>query len=58
MKYDIVQPLLKDNGLKIILKLLFILLFSIYLIYYDKLQYDNSFSIFLFSVLVLYLSNL
>jgi len=49
MKYDIVQPLLKDNGKNIILKLLlFILLFLIYQIYCDceKLQYDNLFSIF------------
>jgi hypothetical protein len=51
MKYDIVQPLLKDNGKNIILKLLlFILLFLIYLIYFyfycDKLQHDNLFSIF------------
>jgi len=30
----------------ILLKLLFILLFLIYQIYYDKLQYDNLFSIF------------
>jgi hypothetical protein len=51
MKYDIVQPLLKDNGthLKIIilkLLLLLILLFLTYQIYYEKLQYDNLFSIF------------
>jgi len=45
MKYDIVQPLLKDNGSNIILKLFFILLFLIYQICYDKLEYDNSFSI-------------
>ena len=46
MKYDIVQPLLKDNGVNIILKLLIILLFLIYHLYFDKFQYDNSFSIF------------
>ena len=53
MKYDIVQPLLKDNGLNKILKyiLLLILLFLTYQIYCDKLQYNNLFSIFYFQCL-------
>jgi hypothetical protein len=53
MKYDLVQPLLKDNGLNMILKylLLLILLFLTYQIYCDKLQYDNLFSIFSFQCL-------
>jgi GIY-YIG catalytic domain len=53
MKYDIVQPLLKDYGLNIILKylLLLILLFLIYQIYCYKLQYDNLFPIFYFQCL-------
>jgi GIY-YIG catalytic domain len=47
MKYDIVQPFLKDYGYNILLKLflLLILLCFTYQIYCYKIQYENLFSI-------------
>jgi hypothetical protein len=41
MKYDIVQPLLKDNGWKYNIEILIYFTVLIYQICYDKLQYDN-----------------
>jgi hypothetical protein len=57
MKYDIVQPLLKDNGKNIISKLIIIVNFSvlIYQIFHEELPYDNLF--FIFNVYMYYLLN-